>query len=126
MKLGKEMKIKSDTKLKWRCAKGHRWTATYNMIQQGSWCRICAGNKKKTTDDYNLLAARYDGKCLSKKIHYVGYNKTVWECSKGHKFRASYISVKSGVWCPICTCGRCHRLIYPSYKVGRNNAKKVA
>lgn len=30
-----------DRKTWWRCAKGHSWRATYNMIQQGHGCHTC-------------------------------------------------------------------------------------
>lgn len=33
--------IKSALKLKWKCQFGHEWNATYNNIQQGSWCPYC-------------------------------------------------------------------------------------
>lgn len=31
----------SKTKLKWGCSKGHKWNATYNSIQFGTWCPEC-------------------------------------------------------------------------------------
>ena len=29
------------TPMDWECAAGHRWSATYNTIQQGHWCGRC-------------------------------------------------------------------------------------
>lgn len=41
-----EVYINSYTKLRWRCKKGHIWKATPNSIKQGSWCSVCAREKK--------------------------------------------------------------------------------
>lgn len=30
------------TPMQWRCKLGHTWTATYNNIQRGTWCPVCA------------------------------------------------------------------------------------
>jgi len=35
------------TKLKWQCSKGDTWEAKPNSIQQGTWCRTCAVNKRR-------------------------------------------------------------------------------
>ncbi|SRR6266404_3584741 len=32
----------------WECKFGHRFTATYNSVCKGRWCRYCAGIKKGT------------------------------------------------------------------------------
>jgi hypothetical protein len=35
--------VNSDTKLRWRCAKGHEWEAIpHSVIRNGHWCPICA------------------------------------------------------------------------------------
>ncbi len=34
--------VDSQTKLRFRCARGHEWEARPNAIKQGKWCRICA------------------------------------------------------------------------------------
>ena len=31
----------ANTPMDWECAVGHRWSSTYNKIQQGHWCRRC-------------------------------------------------------------------------------------
>ena len=40
--------INIHTKLEWRCVDGHKWMATPNSIQRGSWCPVCARLRKKT------------------------------------------------------------------------------
>jgi hypothetical protein len=37
------------TKLLWECAEGHRWKATPLSIKRGTWCRVCARMRKKST-----------------------------------------------------------------------------
>jgi len=36
------------TKVEWECEHGHRWSASYNNIQSGSWCPECSYEKKRT------------------------------------------------------------------------------
>lgn len=35
------------TKLVWECSNGHTWQATFNDVQQGSWCPYCQGSRKE-------------------------------------------------------------------------------
>ena len=35
------------TKLKWQCDKKHRWNASPGNVIKGSWCPICAVEKRK-------------------------------------------------------------------------------
>lgn len=39
--------IKAIVKLKWQCKEGHEWEASPSNIKRGSWCPICAKNKRK-------------------------------------------------------------------------------
>ena len=41
--------VNARTCLRWECAKGHRWKANPNNIQQGKWCPQCAMNRRKNT-----------------------------------------------------------------------------
>lgn len=36
-----------NTKLRWRCAKGHVWEATPQKIKSGKWCPTCARKRRK-------------------------------------------------------------------------------
>ena len=38
--------VNANTKLKWRCEKGHIWEAIPNLIKRGSWCPECARRRK--------------------------------------------------------------------------------
>jgi hypothetical protein len=89
--------------LRWKCAKGHEWEATGNMVRNASsWCPHCAGVARKSIDDAQRYAAERGGQCLSE--HYVnGRTKLRWRCAKGHEWEAAPATVTSrGTWCPVC------------------------
>lgn len=92
--------IDANTKLWWQCDKGHRWMATPHQVARGHWCPICAG-RRKTRNDLRLIAQGRGGACLSKK--YLGARaKHLWQCIKGHRWEATFDSVRRGSWCPYC------------------------
>ena len=95
--------IDCHTKLRWRCAKGHIWQAPPTYIKsKPAWCPYCSSRRHLTIDDMRQLAARRNGKCLSKK--YVDTKtKLKWRCLDGHTWWARPGSIKSdGHWCPEC------------------------
>jgi len=89
-----------DTKVRWRCRKGHEWEAVPASIMAGTWCPFCAG-RGKTIVDMHKLAERRDGKCLSKAFS-GAHMKLRWQCEKGHEWQAVPASIKGGTWCPVC------------------------
>jgi len=93
--------INNQTKLSWECDKGHQWEAKPHDINAGSWCPTCSGVTRLTIADMKLLAREKKGKCRSRK--YRNYStKLLWECSKGHKWKATPNTIKKGSWCPTC------------------------
>src|SRR4051794_5480081 len=53
------------TKLEFRCAHGHQWTAVAdNVFYNKTWCPFCSGHAK-TIADMQALAAKRGGTCLS-------------------------------------------------------------
>ena len=93
--------INANTKLEWMCKEGHRWKAIPDTVKQGSWCPYCARNIKGTIQEMQELARSRDGKCLSKE--YVNANtKLLWECTEGHRWKATPGHIKAGQWCPYC------------------------
>ena len=95
--------VNSQTKLEWECVKGHRWKSRPAHVKnRGSWCAECAGLKKLTIKDMQTLAKSHGGKCLSKR--YLNINtKLMWECAKGHQWKAIPDTVKNrGSWCAEC------------------------
>jgi thiol-disulfide isomerase/thioredoxin len=93
--------IKNSVKLKWQCNKKHIWEATPANVARGQWCPFCAG-RRKTIKDFQILARRKNGKCLS-KIYKNSSIKLKWQCKKGHNWMAKPKSILNGVWCPKCT-----------------------
>jgi hypothetical protein len=35
------------TKLKWKCSIGHEWKASPSNVKRGSWCPLCAREKRR-------------------------------------------------------------------------------
>ncbi len=64
--------LNNHNKLKWQCARGHKWMATPFRIKNGSWCPKCA-DKKRAIDregrfkDLQKIATKRGGKCISRK-----------------------------------------------------------
>ena len=75
-------------------------------VKAGSWCGVCAShNLRSTLAEYQQLAAERGGRCLS--TGYVNNNThLLWECAKGHQWKAVPSSVKSGSWCRLCATER--------------------
>ena len=91
------------TSLEWMCSEGHQWKASPRTIQRRKhWCTECSGVKRLTIDQMQSLAKERGGKCLSK--NYVNaHTKLLWECNRGHQWKAVPQSVKNqGTWCPKC------------------------
>jgi len=101
--------VNSKSKLKWKCACGNKWNATYNTVHNGHWCSKCANLRKRRANHLGIekmhkLAAQRHGKCLSQ--HYANVNCILdWECAEGHRFPGRVSNVIAGSWCPTCTAG---------------------
>jgi len=95
--------MNNKTNLRWRCAKGHEWSATpENIRHQKSWCPYCARKAKLTIEEMQHIAKTRGGECLSTK-YINGSTKLNWRCRSGHTWMATPDNVKNGKsWCPIC------------------------
>jgi hypothetical protein len=98
--------VNAKTKLEWLCKIGHSWFATPNHIKNGTWCPTCSQNRVSDGQRLNItatqkLAAMNKGICLSKEYTNARTN-LLWQCEKGHTWKAVYDSVKRGTWCPTC------------------------
>lgn len=91
----------TDTKLTWRCAKGHIWENRPAKIKKGQWCAICAGVAPKGLDYLTSLASERGGECLSAKSPGM-LGAARWRCSKGHEWLARPANIRLGTWCPFC------------------------
>ena len=87
--------------LLWECKKGHQWMAKPSKIKSGQWCRACTGYAKLTIDEMREIAEKHGGKCLSDS--YINSKaKLLWQCAKGHQWKAIPSSIKRGQWCSKC------------------------
>jgi hypothetical protein len=95
-----------ETPLSWKCETGHQWTATPASIRRGSWCSSCVHNRRLELEEVQRLARQRGGKCLS--TEYVNNrHPLLWECKRGHRWRAMPANVKGGkrkrgTWCLQC------------------------
>ena len=92
------------TPLEWECENGHRWKAKGKSIKRGNWCKKCAMNEQKLgIKKMRDVARGRGGKCLSQ--NYINLDtKLIWECARGHRWKATPHSVKTaGNWCSICS-----------------------
>ena len=98
------------SKLRWQCSEGHVWEAIPNSIQQGQWCRDCAGKTPGTIEEMRELAESRGGKCLS--VAYVNKEtKLRWQCAEGHEWESSPGNINHlKSWCPICSQGNSERI----------------
>ena len=93
-----------DTKMKWKCHKGHIWHTTLYVIKNmGCWCLECGGRKTLTIEECKSFAKAKGGKCLSTEYKNA-YQKLLWQCSEGHEWNANFHHIKHGNrWCPDCS-----------------------
>ena len=93
--------INRNTKLLWKCKRGHQWEAIPLNVRRGSWCPKCASNSRYSIEDMQYIAERRSGKCLS-ETYKNNITKLTWACSEGHQWEAMPMKVLSGNWCPKC------------------------
>ncbi len=98
--LSKEYKS-TDSKLTWKCIKGHIWQATPYHIKYDTWCPTCARNKRLTIEEMKEIAQQRNGKCLSSSYKNSS-TYLLWQCQKGHVWQAWPSNIKLGRWCPEC------------------------
>ncbi|RHZ67239.1 hypothetical protein Glove_302g76 [Diversispora epigaea] len=94
--------INCNTSLRWKCAKGHEWTANFHSIKNGkTWCSICSDTRLNISVAKEL-ARNKNGECLSEK-YINNRSPLLWRCDKGHEWTTNFISIKyKNTWCPDC------------------------
>lgn len=87
-----------------RCARGHEWrTKGGHVLHDGTWCRACAGLRRRhTIETMQQIAKARGGRCLSPE--YLGVKvPLLWECHRGHQWKVAPDSViNADHWCPSC------------------------
>lgn len=99
-----ETYINNRTRFHFQCRIGHQWKASFNNVQNGTWCPKCgkrACTLKDGLEQMQKIAALHEGKCFARK--YVNTRvKVKWKCSQGHIWKAPFCVIKSGHWCKKC------------------------
>jgi len=104
--LSKEYK-NTKTKLEWQCSKGHIWKSIPGVNIEKHWCSICAyetnaEKRKNNIETFRKIAIEREGKLLSDE-YINSKTQLLWECEKGHQWKAKPYTVKSNkTWCPQC------------------------
>lgn len=94
-----------DDVLRWRCEKGHEWSASfYSVVARRKWCAVCAGVASIPAvrlEEARALAVSRGGLYLSEQFLGVK-NSALWQCAQGHRWKASLSNITKGKWCPWC------------------------
>ncbi len=100
-----EKYVNCDADLVWECKNQHIWEASYNnVVNAGSWCKICLHNSIRYTLEYcKNIAKKNGGECISQE-YTNDHSKLEWRCYNGHIFVGSlnYISFVGDKWCIHC------------------------
>ncbi|CAB4378873.1 unnamed protein product [Rhizophagus irregularis] len=99
-----EKYINNKSLLKWKCAKGHEWQASFkNVKNNNTWCPHCAKRGLKHNIEFaKSLAYKRNGNCLSEE--YIDTNEPLlWSCAECHEWNASLHSIQRGSWYPHCS-----------------------
>ena len=92
-------------KLRWRCTKGHEWSASPRRVAGGTGCPKCAGNILGIND---VSSFALEHGCVLKSQKYKNNRqKLVFSCREGHEFEMSWAYFKrmGARACPICRAG---------------------
>jgi hypothetical protein len=93
--------VSSGVALLWECANGHRWGPVPSSIRKGTWCPECARNQRLTLEQFQDLASKRGGACLS--VAYKNERTALyWCCAYGHEWEGVPAKIKRGSWCPTC------------------------
>ena len=97
--------VNSNVSMRWRCAEGHEWKASFSNISRGQWCPYCAGNTvdaRERLESAKMYAMNQHGECLTNT--YSGNKAPMrWRCSNGHEWLAAYNTVVNRrAWCARC------------------------
>lgn len=98
----------SSTKIKCRCKKdGYEWESIPNRLLRGGGCPKCAGNTKKTTEEF-----KREMKEINSDIEIIGEyinDRTKIKCKckiDGHKWEAKPNTLLNGHGCPKCNVSK--------------------
>lgn len=96
--------VNVDTKLTWRCARGHVCKTIPYVVLDGSWCPECRSGRRppsKVLAEMRRVARERGGRCLARR-YTRAKDDHEWECREGHGWARSWDEIRSGKWCPRC------------------------
>lgn len=97
------------TKLHVRFDCGHDGFTSYNSLDRGDRCGICAPNARVTAERYREVAKQNHGEILS--IAQTTTELSQWRCGKGHVFWRPFNTIfHQRTFCPICSQGLSERI----------------
>jgi hypothetical protein len=99
--------LSSSRPLQWKCALGHEWQARPSSVKAGSWCPVCAHNRRLKLEKMQDIAKARGGRCLSPKYE-NGRTPLLWICRYGHCWQAPPGRVKGGTQKKGSWCGQCY------------------
>lgn len=100
--LGPEVR-NTTSKTAWRCAHGHEWKVSFQSL---TGCPVCTKNHRGDSSRHEPSAyldlATGRGYCWLGPEVKSAASQTWWQCSHGHKWQATYSTIRSGRGCSIC------------------------
>ncbi len=99
--LGPEVR-NSATVTRWRCSRGHEWSALIGSIKQGHGCKKCAIDALRHTEVEYQALARKRGLRWQGPLPTGVEELSVWQCAKNHTWTTTFSSIRDGSGCPIC------------------------
>jgi hypothetical protein len=95
--------VSGRSKLRFRCAEGHEWSAVPESIKKGHWCPYCSNCRIVAPLEKLVgIAASRGGACLSSE--YAGSKQKMhFQCQHRHEWHATAASIRAGRWCPYCS-----------------------
>ena len=96
----------SHLKIKWRCEKGHLWSASVEGRSGGNGCPIClnkqvlAGYNDLATTNPDLAAQAVGWDPTTLTAH--SNKKVGWRCEMGHNWQTKVTHRSTGIGCPSC------------------------
>ena len=99
--------IASNSKLNFRCAKGHEWSAVPYSIKAGTWCPECKGERisearlaaRDMTELIRLVADRGGEHLGPGKKNRLNF---LVRCTSGHEWETDLARLRKGHWCHRC------------------------
>lgn len=107
-----DVKTNTNTKVWWKCSKGHEWQATIANRSNGRGCPYCSNkmvllgfNDLATTNPYLALEWNYkkNGELTPRDVVDGSNKKVWWICKLGHEWESQVKDRSSGRGCPFCS-----------------------